>query len=97
MVYGSKFTGILSIIDVSSISDKAKRDTKTVSISYSVTPQNALSKYIKGVSMMSAALAREYRSRLESLGTFIIVEYKVTSDDLIMRIKEGLLNLYDVE
>jgi hypothetical protein len=42
--------------------------------------------------MMSAAPAREYRSRLESLGTFIIVEYKVTSDDLIMGIKEGLLN-----
>lgn len=97
MVYGSKFTGLLSIIDVSSISDKPKRDTKTVLISYSVTPQIALSKYIKGVSMMSAAPAREYRSRLESLGTFITVEYKITSDDLIMGITEGLLNPYDVE
>jgi integrase len=58
--------------------------------------QDVLSKYIKSVSMMSASSAREYRFRLHSLVTFAMTEYKLTLDDLIKAIKEGLYDPYDV-
>ena len=71
-------------------------DIKPVSISQSVVTQNALSKYIKSISMMSSASAREYRFRLQGFDKFITLEYKITLDDLIKAIKEGLLDPYDV-
>jgi integrase len=46
--------------------------------------------------MMSASSAREYRFRLHSLVTFAMTEYKLTLDDLIKAIKEGLYDPYDV-
>ena len=51
---------------------------------------------IKSISMMSSASAREYRFRLQGFGKFITLEYKITLDDLIKAIKEGLLDPYDV-
>ena len=71
-------------------------DIKPVSISQSVATENALSKYIKSISMMSSASAREYRFRLQGFDKFITLEYKITLDDLIKAIKEGLLDSYDV-
>ena len=58
--------------------------------------QDVLSKYIKSVSMMNASSGREYRFRLHSLVTFAMMEYKLTLDDLIKAIKEGLYDPYDV-
>jgi len=70
--------------------------TKPVSISQTVVTENTLSKYIKSISMMNSASAREYRFRLRGFGNFIAVEYKITLDDLIMTIKDGPLDPYDV-
>jgi integrase len=70
--------------------------TKPISISQTVVTENTLSKYIKSISMMNSASAREYRFRLRGFGNFIAVEYKITLDDLIMTIKDGPLDPYDV-
>ena len=69
---------------------------KSVSISSPPTAQDALSKYIKSISMMSISSAREYRFRLHGFVTFTMMEYKLTLDDLIKMIKEGLHDPYDV-
>ena len=69
---------------------------KPVSISQSVATENALSKYIKSISMMNSASAREYSLRLQGFGNFITMEYKITLDDLIKEINEGSLDPYDV-
>ena len=58
--------------------------------------QDALSKYIKSISLMSSSSAREYRFRLQNLARFIMMEYKLTLDDLIKLINEGLQDPYDV-
>jgi integrase len=73
-----------------------KNGINAVSVSCSPTIQDALSKYIKSVGMMNASSAREYRFRLHSLVTFAMTEYKLTLDDLIKAIKEGLYDPYDV-
>jgi integrase len=75
---------------------KTNNDIKPVSISSSPTTQDTLSKYIKSISMMSASSAREYRFRLHSLAAFTMMEYKLTLDDLIKKIKEGLHDPYDI-
>ena len=46
--------------------------------------------------MMSSSSAREYRFRLQNLARFIMMEYKLTLDDLIKLINEGLQDPYDV-
>ncbi|MGC2598683.1 MAG: tyrosine-type recombinase/integrase, partial [Nitrososphaeraceae archaeon] len=69
---------------------------KPVSISQSVATENALSKYIKSISMMNSASAREYSLRLRGFGNFITMGYKMTLDDLIKKINEGSLDPYDV-
>ena len=69
---------------------------KPVSISQSVATENALSKYIKSISMMNSASAREYSLRLRGFGNFITMRYKMTLDDLIKKINEGTLDPYDV-
>ena len=69
---------------------------KPVSISQSVATENALSKYIKSISMMNSASAREYSLRLRGFGNFITMGYKMTLDDLIKEINEGTLDPYDV-
>ena len=71
-------------------------DIKPVSISQSLATEIALSKYIKSISMMSSASAREYRFRLQGFGKFITLEYNITLDDLLKAIKDGLLDPYDV-
>ena len=73
-----------------------KNDIKSVSNSCTPTTQDVLSKYIKSISIMSVSSAREYRYRLHSLATFTIMQYKLTLDDLIKMIKEGLHDPYDV-
>ena len=45
---------------------------------------------------MSSSSAREYRFRLQNLARFIMMEYKLTLDDLIKLINEGLQDPYDV-
>ncbi|MGC2384184.1 MAG: hypothetical protein WA631_13850, partial [Nitrososphaeraceae archaeon] len=70
-------------------------DIKSVSLTQSVTG-NALSKYIKGISMMNSASAKEYNFRLQGFGNFTRMEYKITLDDLVKTIKDGLLDPYDV-
>jgi integrase len=81
---------------VSNLSHTTKNSIKSVSVSCSPMAQDVLSKYIKSVSMMSASSAREYRFRLHSLVTFAMMKYKLTLDDLIKAIKEGLYDPYDV-
>jgi integrase len=58
--------------------------------------QDALSKYIKSISIMSSSSAREYHFRLQNLARFIMMEYKLTLDDLIKLINDGLQDPYDV-
>jgi integrase len=45
---------------------------------------------------MSSSSAREYHFRLQNLARFIMMEYKLTLDDLIKLINEGLQNPYDI-
>ena len=73
-----------------------KNDIKPGSVSHSLATQNTLSKYIKSISMMSMSSAREYRFRLLGFGNFITMEFRITLDDLIKRIKQGQLDPYDV-
>ena len=64
--------------------------------SRSLTVQIALGKYIQSISIMNASSAREYQFRLQGFNEFILTEHKITLDNLIMKINEGLLDPYDV-
>jgi len=73
-----------------------KNGINAISVSCSLATQDALSKYLKSVRMMNVSSAREYRLRLHSLVSFAMLEHKLTLDDLINAIKEGLYDPYDV-
>ncbi|HEY7570067.1 MAG TPA: site-specific integrase [Nitrososphaeraceae archaeon] len=75
---------------------RTKNDIEIVSVSRSPTTQDALSKYIKSISLMSASSAREYGFRLHGLANFTKMEYKTNLDDLIKAIKEGSYDPYDI-
>ena len=64
----------------------------------SSTGDNAtVSKYIRNVSTMNISTANEYLARLNNFKIFIAKEYGgLTVDGLVSRIKEGILDPYDV-
>ncbi|MFL6413790.1 MAG: tyrosine-type recombinase/integrase [Nitrososphaeraceae archaeon] len=56
-----------------------------------------INKYIKSISMMSKSTANEYWKRLSNFQTFIVNEYRISStDDLIVKIRKGILDVYDI-
>ena len=56
-----------------------------------------INKYIKSISIMSKSTAYEYGRRLNSFQAFISDEHgDLAMDDLISKIREGLLNVYDI-
>jgi integrase len=75
---------------------RAKVETASALLPHFSASQNALSKYIKSISMMNVASAREYSFRLQGFGSFIYNEYGIDLDNLIKKLNKGLLNPYDV-
>jgi integrase len=75
---------------------RAKVETAPALLPHFSASQNALSKYIKSISMMNVASAREYSFRLQGFGSFIYNEYGIDLDNLIKKLNKGLLNPYDV-
>ena len=57
---------------------------------------NSIIKYIKNIDTMSKSTAYEYYARLTIFETFVLAEYKAIVDDIIMKIKEGVYDTYDV-
>jgi integrase len=55
-----------------------------------------LDKYIRSIRAMNKATAYEYYFRLMTFQNFITNDYKSTVDDLIIRIKEGREDPYDI-
>jgi integrase len=56
-----------------------------------------INEYIKSISIMSKSTAREYWKRLNSFQMFISNEYAILStDNLISKIREGVLDIYDI-
>jgi integrase len=75
---------------------RAKVETAPALLPHYSASQNALSKYIKSISMMNVASAREYSFRLQGFGSFIYNDYGTDLDNLIKKLNKGLLNPYDV-
>jgi integrase len=56
-----------------------------------------INKYIKSISTMSKSTANEYWKRLSNFRVFIGNEYGISStDDLIVKIRKGILDVYDI-
>ena len=55
---------------------------------------DAVAGYVANVSMMTQSTAEEYMYRLNSFKSFIQSEYKVSIDELIQQINEGLVDQY---
>jgi integrase len=56
--------------------------------------KDAVAGYVANVSMMTQSTAEEYMYRLNSFKSFIQSEYKVSIDELIQQINEGLVDQY---
>ena len=78
------------------MSKRAKVETAPALLPHFSASQNALSKYIKSISMMNVASAREYSFRLQGFASFIYNEYGIDLDNLITKLNKNLLNPYDV-
>jgi integrase len=63
-----------------------------------VVTTNSITRYITNVSTMSKSTAREYFARLNNFSHFIANEYRnqLSIDDLLVKVKKGNQNPYDV-
>jgi integrase len=81
------------------IANTKKTTQKELSMLSDTTSKNdvAINKYIKSISMMSKSTANEYWKRLSNFQMFIGNEYRISStDDLIVKIRKGILDVYDI-
>ena len=81
--------------------DQQKRYLKQLlhrrqSYSYSQSSDKVMDKYIRNIRAMNKATAYEYHFRLTTFQIFITNDYKTTPDKLIMKIREGRENPYDI-
>ena len=58
--------------------------------------ETAMEKYIRNVRAMNKATANEYYYRLTNLQNFALKDYNITLDKLILQIKEGVKDAYDI-
>src|SRR4051794_11785713 len=80
-------------IRVSSAYDNEDRDKITITKSSSM-----IDRYIESIRIMSKATSREYLTRLNSFNAFIKNEFhgKLSVNDLVVKIKQGELDPYDI-
>ncbi|MFL6424545.1 MAG: tyrosine-type recombinase/integrase [Nitrososphaeraceae archaeon] len=81
------------------IANTKKTTQKELSMLSDTTSKNdvTINKYIKSISMMSKSTANEYWKRLSNFQMFIVNEYRISStDDLIVKIRKGILDVYDI-
>ncbi|MFL6331205.1 MAG: tyrosine-type recombinase/integrase, partial [Nitrososphaeraceae archaeon] len=81
------------------IANTKKTTQKELSMLSDTTSKNdvTINKYIKSISMMSKSTANEYWKRLSNFQMFIGNEYRISStDDLIVKIRKGILDVYDI-
>jgi integrase len=77
--------------------ESSNRHQKTIQKnSSSVSSHSALDKYIRSIASMNKRTAYEYYTRLMNFQNFITIDYKTTLDNLIMGIKEGNEDPYDI-
>jgi len=75
------------------------KETKQKGLVFSDTTTNKdllVNKYIKNISIMSKSTAREYRKRLTNFREFTANEYATPTDDIVTKIRDGILDVYDV-
>ncbi|MFL6358875.1 MAG: tyrosine-type recombinase/integrase [Nitrososphaeraceae archaeon] len=81
------------------IANTKKTTQKELSMLSDTTSKNdvTINKYIKSISIMSKSTANEYWKRLSNFQMFIGNEYRISStDDLIVKIRKGILDVYDI-
>ncbi|MFL6382436.1 MAG: tyrosine-type recombinase/integrase [Nitrososphaeraceae archaeon] len=81
------------------IANTKKTTQKELSMLSDTTSKNdvTINKYIKSISIMSKSTANEYWKRLSNFQMFIGNEYRISStDDLIVEIRKGILDVYDI-
>jgi integrase len=64
--------------------------------SFSQSSDKVMDKYIRNIRAMNKATAYEYHFRLTTFQNFVTNDYKTTLDNLIMKIKEGHEDPYDI-
>jgi integrase len=64
--------------------------------SYYQSSDKVMDKYIRNIRAMNKATAYEYHFRLTTFQNFITNDYKITLDNLIMKIREGSEDPYDI-
>ena len=64
--------------------------------SYYHSSDKVMDKYIRNIRAMNKATAYEYHFRLTTFQNFITNDYKITLDNLIMKIREGSEDPYDI-
>jgi integrase len=58
--------------------------------------ENALNKYIRNIRTMNKATAHEYNFRLTTFAEFVFNDYGTTFDKLIIKLKEGSEDPYEI-
>jgi integrase len=79
------------------LNNESRATTAKVAQNYIHHPsENALNKYIKNIGSMNKSTAYEYQFTLTTFAEFIFNDYSITLDRLIIKLKEGSEDPYEI-